>query len=201
MLSEWLLVDQDEATVQELTAEDVSRNASGWLHHTCNRLFHKDMFANIRSSETLLRILNPKPEQFDPAAEALSGPFQVSLPACCSLLALCTFPVSLSACPLHLPCVSLCLPFASALCLSLLLPLPQPQWCMFCYQLLRFSSQMEPLYSDDRCLVACQHVSTWAPGIFASCARPEFCGSCLEACLKTGIPKPPCKLVHQQWKQ
>jgi len=83
---------------------------------------------------------------------------------------------------------AVCLPFAPALCLSLL-------------ALLRFSSQMEPLYSDDRCLVACQHVSTWAPGIFASCARPEFCGSCLEACLKTGIPKPPCKLVHQQWKQ
>ena len=132
MLSEWLLVDQDEATVQELTAEDVSRNASGWLHYTCNRLFHKDMFANIRSSETLLRI-HSSAEQFDSAAEASSGPFQVSLPASCNLLALCTCPLSLSACPLHLPFVSLslclpfapascnlCLPFAPALCLPLL---------------------------------------------------------------------------------
>ena len=99
--------DQNEATVQELTAEDVSRNASGWLHHTCNRLFHKDMFAHMHSSDTLPRI-HSTAEQLDPAAEALSGPFQVSLPACCSLLALCTRPVSLSACPLHLPCVSLC---------------------------------------------------------------------------------------------
>ena len=82
MLSEWLLLDQDEATVQELTAEDASPNASGWLHQTCNRLFHTDIFAHIRSSENLLRI-HSTAEQFDPAAEASFGPFQVRFPACC----------------------------------------------------------------------------------------------------------------------
>ena len=97
--------------MQELTAEDVSRNASGWLHHTCNRLSHKDMFAHIRSSETLLRI-HSTAEQFDMSAEALTGPFQVSLP-----------PTATPACPLRLPFVSLCLPFAPALCLSLSLSL------------------------------------------------------------------------------
>ena len=153
-LSEWLLADQDEATVQDLTAEDVSNNASGWLAHTCKKLFHKDMFAHIRSSDTLLRI-HSTAEQFDLAAESLFGFFQVRFPACCNPLALCPCPLSLSACPLHLLCVSLCLqcplhfplslrlPFAP-LCLPLLLPLPQTQWCyhwcMFCYQLLQFSS-------------------------------------------------------------
>ncbi|DBA79483.1 TPA: Na+/Pi symporter [Trebouxia sp. C0005] len=108
----------DEATVQELTAEDVSRNASGWLHHTCNRLLHKDMFVHIRSSETLLRI-HSTAEQFEPAAEAFFGPFQVSRPASCNLLAPCGCPLSLSACPLHLPFISLCLPLTIALGLPL----------------------------------------------------------------------------------
>jgi len=103
MLSEWLLLDQDEATVQELTAEDASPNASGWLHQTCNRLFHTDMFAHIRSSDTLLRI-HSIAEQFDPAAEALFGPFQVRSPACCIFT-----PFAPAV------CVSLCWPFASAL--------------------------------------------------------------------------------------
>ncbi|DBA97694.1 TPA: hypothetical protein ACH3X3_012582 [Trebouxia sp. C0006] len=74
----------DEATVQELTAEDASPNASGWLHQTCNRLFHTDMFAHICSSDTLLRI-HSIAEQFDPAAEALFGPFQVVLAAVLSV--------------------------------------------------------------------------------------------------------------------
>jgi len=113
--------------LQELTAED----ASGWLHVMCNRLFSMDMFAHIRSSQDLLRI-HSTAEQFDPAAEAFSGPFQVRFPACCNLLALCACLLSLHACPLHLPCVFLVMPFAPALRVSLLAFCTCPVWLSAC---------------------------------------------------------------------
>ncbi len=152
MLSEWLLLDQDEATVQELTAEDASQNASGWLHQTCNRLLHTDMFAHIRSSETLLRIRSTA-EQFDPAAEAIVGPFQVTLPASCLGLpfvslgtplapAVC-FSLSLSACPMHLPFVSFSF-YLLALCLCLLVLCTCPVFLSACPLHLPFVSLCLP---------------------------------------------------------
>ncbi len=126
--------------MQELTAEDASQNASGWLHQTCNRLLHTDMFAHIRSSETLLRIRSTA-EQFDPAAEAIVGPFQVTLPASCLGLpfvslgtplapAVC-FSLSLSACPMHLPFVSFSF-YLLALCLCLLVLCTCPVFLSAC---------------------------------------------------------------------
>ncbi len=73
---------------------------------TCTQVTPCRASTRLPSSLTrpLKPYLGPSRSAFLPAAVCL--PFAPAL--CLSLLALCTRPVSLSACPLHLPCVSLC---------------------------------------------------------------------------------------------
>ncbi len=164
----------------------------------CNRLFHKDMFAHIRSSETLLRI-HSTAEQFDPAAEALSGPFQVRFPACCNLLALWTCPSYLSACPVHLPSRSLsfciCPLFLSS---SATTWPPMVPVLLSTFTIVQSNGVVIQRWAMLGCLLVCLNFGSRH---LCKLHETRVCGSCLKACIEHGIPETPCKLVHLEWRQ
>ncbi len=191
--------------------------ATGCSTRTCLPTFAqvRPCCASIQVPSSLTRLLKPHlaPSRSAFLPHAICLPFAPAL--CLCLPALCTCPLSLSlsacplhlphatsACPLRLPFVSLCLPFAPALCLFLLALCTCPvspsasaiTWApMVSVLLLTFAilqSTGALIYSDDQCLVACQHVSTWAPGIFASCIRPEFVAVALKLASRLAFQKP-----------
>lgn len=51
-------------------------------------------------------------------------------------------------------------------------------------------SQKEPFHSDDRRVLACQHVSIWAPCIFASYIRPKLAAVVLKLALSLALQSP-----------
>ena len=53
---------------------------------------------------------------------------------------------------------------------------------------------------SDVWLLASQHASTWAPGIFASCARPEFVPVALKLALRLAIQKALASWGSQNWR-
>lgn len=69
---------QDDATVQELTAEDVTKDVKGWVQRTCSRLFPVNLYAGMASNATVMRI-HSTAEVYDATAEAFTIPFQVSI--------------------------------------------------------------------------------------------------------------------------
>lgn len=69
---------QDDATVQELSTEDVANNMKGWVQQANTWLFHRNLYAGVPADETLLRI-HSTAEEFDASAEALLIPFQVCI--------------------------------------------------------------------------------------------------------------------------
>ncbi|DBA95223.1 TPA: Na+/Pi symporter, variant 2 [Trebouxia sp. C0006] len=78
------LVGLDEATVKELRAEEVTGGVQGWLQRAYTGLIQPDLFEDVRSSDTLMRI-HSTAEEFDASAEELWAPFQVVLCAFLSL--------------------------------------------------------------------------------------------------------------------
>ncbi len=78
-----LLGMQDDATVRELAADDVSKDLRGWMQRVYAYLFHLDMAAGVASSDTLIRI-HSTAEEFEAAAEDRFVVFQVSLPLTCT---------------------------------------------------------------------------------------------------------------------
>ncbi|DBA68444.1 TPA: hypothetical protein ACH3X2_013739 [Trebouxia sp. C0005] len=78
------LVGLDDATVKELHAEEVTCGVKGWMQRTYHELIHPDLFEDVPSSDTLMRI-HCTAEEFDASAEELWAPFQVVLCAFLSL--------------------------------------------------------------------------------------------------------------------
>jgi len=74
---QWVLHLQDEATVKELRAEEVTGGVQGWLQRAYTGLIQPDLFEDVRSSDTLMRI-HSTAEEFDASAEELWAPFQVN---------------------------------------------------------------------------------------------------------------------------
>ena len=68
---------QDEATMQELTTEDITQDVKGWLQSVRIMLFRPNMAAIVRSDRTLVRI-HSTAEQFEAVPENFMGFFQVS---------------------------------------------------------------------------------------------------------------------------
>lgn len=71
-----LCVLQDEATVKDIAAEELSRVAKGWLWSAHARLLEPDLFESVPASDVLMRI-HSTAEEFDPCAEELWSPYQV----------------------------------------------------------------------------------------------------------------------------
>ncbi len=69
---------QDEATVCELAANDVTKDMRGWMHRIYVCLFHMDMSAHVAFSDTLIRI-HSTAEEYESAAEKGFVAFQVNL--------------------------------------------------------------------------------------------------------------------------
>ena len=65
---------QDEATVRELAAPDVTRDVKGWLQRIHAGLFKVDLFASVPSNDTLMRI-HTTAEEFEATAEKFLAPF------------------------------------------------------------------------------------------------------------------------------
>ena len=63
--------------MQELTAEDGSKDIKGWVQRAYASLFNADMFASVSSSDTLMRI-HATAEEYDKATEELFTGFQVN---------------------------------------------------------------------------------------------------------------------------
>ena len=74
---QWVLHLQDEATVKELRAEEVTSGVKGWLQRAYTELIQPDLFEDVPSSDTLMRI-HSTAEEFDASAEELWAPFQVN---------------------------------------------------------------------------------------------------------------------------
>lgn len=74
---QWVLHLQDDATVKELHAEEVTCGVKGWMQRTYHELIHPDLFEDVPSSDTLMRI-HCTAEEFDASAEELWAPFQVN---------------------------------------------------------------------------------------------------------------------------
>ncbi len=47
---------QDEATVKELRAEEVTSGVKGWMQRPYNELIQPDLFEDVPFSDTLMRI-------------------------------------------------------------------------------------------------------------------------------------------------
>jgi len=74
---QWVLHLQDEATVKELRAEEVTGGVKGWMQRAYTELIQPDLFEDVPSSDTLMRI-HSTAEEFDASAEELWAPFQVN---------------------------------------------------------------------------------------------------------------------------
>ena len=69
---------QDETTMKDLAAEDVTRDVQGWLRWARARFLQVDLFESVPASDTLMRI-HSTAEEFDSTAEDFLAPFQVSV--------------------------------------------------------------------------------------------------------------------------
>lgn len=66
--------------MQELLADDNSKDIKSWLHRIYSHLLQPDLFASVSKDETLMRI-HLTAEELEPVGEALFVPGQVSCPA------------------------------------------------------------------------------------------------------------------------
>ena len=71
---------QDNVTLEELAAEDVSRDVKGWLQRADAWLFEMDLFESVPASTTLMRI-HSTAEEYEAVAEEFMAPFQVIPPS------------------------------------------------------------------------------------------------------------------------
>lgn len=62
--------------MKELRAEEVTGGVKGWLQRAYTELIQPDLFEDVPSSDTLMRI-HSTAEEFDASAEELWAPFQV----------------------------------------------------------------------------------------------------------------------------
>ena len=69
---------QDETTMKDLAAEDVTTDVQGWLRWAHAHFLQVDLFKSVPASDTLMRI-HSTAEEFDSTAEDFLAPFQVSV--------------------------------------------------------------------------------------------------------------------------
>ena len=67
--------------MQELAADDGSKDIKSWAHRIYSHLLQPDLFASVNQDETLIRI-HSSAEEFEPIGEAFFVSGQVSGRSC-----------------------------------------------------------------------------------------------------------------------